>query len=60
VKVGDLVTTDDSPQGPVGIVVELVERHRNGKSFLTAVRVLIEGEIEAFDSRDLWRFYESR
>ena len=59
-KVGDLVTTDDSSRGPTGVVVELIERYRNGKFHLTAVRVLIEGEIEAFDTRDLWRFYESR
>ena len=59
-KVGDLVTTDDSSRGPVGIVVELVERYQNGKSHITAVRVLIGGDIEPFDSRELWSYYESR
>ena len=54
-KVGDLVTTDDSSRGPIGIVVELAA----GKP-LTAVRVLIEGKIVPFDSRELWSYYESR
>ncbi len=54
-KVGDLVTTDDSSRGPMGIVVQFAAGMP-----LTTVRVLIEGEIEAFDSRTLWSVYESR
>ena len=59
-KVGDLVTTDDSSQGSFGIVLELVEQYQGGKSYVTAVRVLIEGDVEPFDPEKLWRLYESR
>ena len=39
-KVGDLVTTDDSSRGPIGIVVELTKR-----LYIPAAKVLIEGEV---------------
>ena len=54
-KVGDLVTTDDSSRGPVGVVLELVKRLYN-----PTVKVLIEGEVIEFDIAELWRYYESR
>jgi hypothetical protein len=55
VKVGDLVTTDDSSRGPTGVVVELTKR-----LYIPAAKVLIEGEVMEFDIEELWSFYESR
>jgi len=55
VSVGDLVTTDDSSVGPVGVVVELTKR-----LYIPAAEVLIEGEVMEFDTEELWRFYKSR
>ena len=54
-KVGNLVATDDSSQGPIGIVVELTKR-----LYIPAAKVLIEGEVMEFDIEDLWCYYESR
>jgi hypothetical protein len=55
VKVGDLVTTDDTSRGPIGVVIELTKR-----LYIPAAKVLIEGEVMEFDIEELWRFYESR
>ena len=53
-KVGDLVSTDDSSRGPIGVVVELTKRpHR------TTAKVLVEGEVMKFDVEELWRFYDN-
>jgi hypothetical protein len=54
-KVGDMVTTDDSSRGPIGVVVELTKR-----LYIPAAMVLIEGEVTEFDIEELWVFYESR
>lgn len=54
-KVGDLVTTDDSSIGPVGVVVRLTKR-----LYIPAAEVLIEGEVMEFDIEELWSYYESR
>ena len=54
-KVGDLVTTDDSSYGPIGIVIGLTKR-----LYVPAAEVLIEGEVVEFDIEELWRYYESR
>ena len=54
-KVGDLVTTDDSSRGPIGVVVELTQR-----LYIPAAEVLVEGEVMEFDIEELWVFYESR
>ena len=54
-KIGDLVTTDDSSRGPIGVVVELTKR-----LYIPAAKVLIEGEVMEFDIEDLWSYYESR
>ena len=54
-KVGDLVATDDSSIGPVGVVVGLTKR-----LYIPAAEVLIEGEVMEFDIEELWRYYESR
>ena len=54
-KVGDLVTTDDTSRGPIGVVLETTKRLH-----IPAVKVLIEGEVMEFDIEELWRFYESR
>ena len=53
-KVGNLVATDDSSQGPIGIVVELTKR-----LYIPAAKVLIEGEVMEFDIEELWRFYDN-
>ena len=53
-KVGDLVTTDDSSRGPIGVVVELTKR-----LYIPAAEVLIEGKMMEFDTEDLWVYYES-
>jgi hypothetical protein len=55
VKVGDLVSIDDSSRGPIGIVIEI-----NKRLYIPAARVLIKGEVMEFDIEQLWRFYESR
>tara|TARA_R110002060_G_scaffold15376_12_gene21468 strand:- start:2374 stop:2541 length:168 start_codon:yes stop_codon:yes gene_type:complete len=54
-KVGDLVTTDDSSQGPVGVVIGLTKR-----LYISAAEVLVGGEVVEFDIEELWRYYESR
>jgi hypothetical protein len=54
-KEGDLVATDDSSKGPVGVVIELTKR-----LYIPAAEVLIEGEVMEFDIEDLWCYYESR
>ena len=54
-SVGDLVTTDDSSVGPVGVVVGLTKR-----LYIPAAEVLIEGVVREFDIEDLWRYYENR
>jgi hypothetical protein len=54
-RVGDLVTTNDSSRGPIGIVVGLTKRLH-----IPAAEVLIEGEVMEFDTEELWRFYKSR
>jgi hypothetical protein len=55
VEVGDLVSTDDSSRGPVGVVVEIIKRLYN-----PTVKVFIEGKVKEFDMAELWSFYESR
>jgi len=55
-KVGDLVSTDDSSRGPIGVVIELGIK----RLYIPAAKVLIEGEVMEFDIEELWRFYESR
>ena len=54
-KVGDLVTTDDTSRGPIGVVLEITKRLH-----IPAANVLIEGKVRKFDIAKLWRFYESR
>ena len=54
-KVGDLVTTDNSSRGPIGVVVELTKR-----LYIPAAKVLIKGEVMEFDAEELWVFYETR
>ncbi len=55
-KVGDLVSTDDSSLGPIGVVIETGIT----RLYIPAAKVLIDGEVMEFDIKELWSFYESR
>ena len=44
-KVGDLVTTDDSSQGPIGVVIELIDPNRGCRHCIRWCFVLVEGEV---------------
>ena len=59
-KVGDLVTTDDTSHGPIGVIIELTNRLYSPDLYIPSVKVLVEGETVEYDTEELWKFYETR
>ena len=54
-KVGDLVTTDSSSKGSIGVVIEVTQQ-----LCFPSAKVFIEGKVKECDIENLWSYYESR